>query len=65
MAMLGMVVLIGVKRKVFTMQIYFKDRDLQELPALPQRPGATQLAFHGGGSFCLLYTSDAADDTPC
>mmetsp|Transcript_41432 Transcript_41432/g.95274 ORF Transcript_41432/g.95274 Transcript_41432/m.95274 type:complete len:242 (-) Transcript_41432:82-807(-) len=39
------------QRKVFTMQIYFKDRDLQELPALPQRPGATQLAFHGGGSF--------------
>jgi splicing factor 3A subunit 2 len=38
-------------RKVFTMQIFFKDRDLQELPALPQRAGATNLAFHGGGSF--------------
>eukprot|EP00408_Alexandrium_pacificum_P014755 CAMPEP_0171236002 /NCGR_PEP_ID=MMETSP0790-20130122/42230_1 /TAXON_ID=2925 /ORGANISM="Alexandrium catenella, Strain OF101" /LENGTH=242 /DNA_ID=CAMNT_0011702317 /DNA_START=42 /DNA_END=770 /DNA_ORIENTATION=+ len=38
-------------RKVFTMQIFFKDRDLQELPALPQRAGSTQLAFHGGGSF--------------
>lgn len=39
------------QRKVFTMQIFFKERDLQELPALPQRAGATQLAFHGGGSF--------------
>lgn len=38
-------------RKVFTMQIFFKDREIQELPALPMRPGATQLAFHGGGSF--------------
>lgn len=38
-------------RKVLTMQIFFKDRDLQELPALPQRAGDTNLAFHGGGSF--------------
>mmetsp|Transcript_134407 Transcript_134407/g.287525 ORF Transcript_134407/g.287525 Transcript_134407/m.287525 type:complete len:242 (+) Transcript_134407:156-881(+) len=38
-------------RKVFTMQIFFKERELQELPALPQRSGSTQLAFHGGGSF--------------
>jgi len=38
-------------RKVFTMQIFFKDRDMQELPALPQRAGATNLAFHGGGGF--------------
>mmetsp|Transcript_16089 Transcript_16089/g.48466 ORF Transcript_16089/g.48466 Transcript_16089/m.48466 type:complete len:242 (-) Transcript_16089:53-778(-) len=39
------------QRKVFTLQIFFKDRELQELPALPQRSGTTQLAFHGGGSF--------------
>lgn len=39
------------KRKVFTMQIFFKERELQELPALPQKPGDTHLAFHGGGSF--------------
>mmetsp|Transcript_53035 Transcript_53035/g.119497 ORF Transcript_53035/g.119497 Transcript_53035/m.119497 type:complete len:242 (-) Transcript_53035:75-800(-) len=39
------------QRRVFTMQIYFKDRELEVLPALPQRAGATQLAFHGGGSF--------------
>jgi len=39
------------QRKVFTMQIFFKDREVQELPALPQKPGATHLAFHGGGSF--------------
>mmetsp|Transcript_111003 Transcript_111003/g.358325 ORF Transcript_111003/g.358325 Transcript_111003/m.358325 type:complete len:242 (-) Transcript_111003:98-823(-) len=39
------------QRKVFTMQLFFKDRELQELPALPQRSGTTQLAFHGGGSF--------------
>lgn len=39
------------KRKVFTMQIFFKDRDVQELPALPTKPGDTHLAFHGGGSF--------------
>merc|ERR1712072_830104 len=38
-------------RKVFTMQIFFKDREVQELPALPQKPGETHLAFHGGGSF--------------
>jgi len=38
-------------RKVFTMQIFFRDRDEKELPALPQRAGATNLAFHGGGSF--------------
>lgn len=38
------------QRKVFTMQIFFKERDLQELPALPQRAGSTSLAFHGGGS---------------
>lgn len=38
-------------RKVFTMQVFFKDRDLQELPSLPQRAGSTNLAFHGGGSF--------------
>jgi len=39
------------QRKVFTMQIFFKDRELQELPALPQKPGSTGLAFHVGGSF--------------
>merc|ERR1719329_426826 len=39
------------QRKVFTMQIFFKERELQELPALPQRAGATNLAFHGGGGF--------------
>jgi len=39
------------KRKVFTMQIFFKDREIQELPALPTKAGETQLAFHGGGSF--------------
>jgi len=39
------------QRKVFTMQIFFKERGLEELPALPQRAGSTQLAFHGGGSF--------------
>jgi splicing factor 3A subunit 2 len=38
-------------RKVLTMQIYFKERDLQELPALPQRSSGTSLAFHGGGGF--------------
>mmetsp|Transcript_106940 Transcript_106940/g.300729 ORF Transcript_106940/g.300729 Transcript_106940/m.300729 type:complete len:244 (-) Transcript_106940:176-907(-) len=38
-------------RKVFTMQIFFKERELSELPALPQRAGSTNLAFHGGGSF--------------
>mmetsp|Transcript_29843 Transcript_29843/g.86661 ORF Transcript_29843/g.86661 Transcript_29843/m.86661 type:complete len:242 (+) Transcript_29843:96-821(+) len=38
-------------RKVLTMQIFFKERDLQELPALPQKAGDTHLAFHGGGSF--------------
>merc|ERR1712048_856405 len=38
-------------RKVLTMQIFFKERDLQDLPALPQRAGSTSLAFHGGGSF--------------
>jgi len=38
-------------RKVFVMQIFFKERELHELPALPQRAGSTQLAFHGGGSF--------------
>jgi splicing factor 3A subunit 2 len=40
-----------VSRKVFTMQIFFKERELEELPALPQRAGSTQLAFHGGGGF--------------
>ncbi|CAE8660137.1 unnamed protein product, partial [Polarella glacialis] len=35
------------QRKVFTMQVYFKDREVQDLPALPQRAGATNLAFHG------------------
>lgn len=39
------------QRKVFTMQIFFKDREVEELPSLPQKPGATGLAFHGGGSF--------------
>eukprot|EP00933_Yihiella_yeosuensis_P045269 TRINITY_DN40626_c0_g1_i1.p1 TRINITY_DN40626_c0_g1~~TRINITY_DN40626_c0_g1_i1.p1 ORF type:complete len:242 (+),score=65.16 TRINITY_DN40626_c0_g1_i1:144-869(+) len=38
------------QRKVFTMQVFFKDREEKELPALPQRSGATNLAFHGGGS---------------
>jgi len=38
-------------RKVFTMQVFFKEREAQELPSLPQRAGNTQLAFHGGGSF--------------
>lgn len=38
------------QRKVFTMQIFFKEREEKELPALPQRAGATNLAFHGGGS---------------
>lgn len=38
------------KRKVYTMQVFFKDREDKELPALPQRPGSTNLAFHGGGS---------------
>jgi splicing factor 3A subunit 2 len=39
------------QRKVFTMQIFFRDRELQELPALPTKAGQTHLAFHGGGSF--------------
>eukprot|EP00441_Pelagodinium_beii_P014707 CAMPEP_0197663996 /NCGR_PEP_ID=MMETSP1338-20131121/58368_1 /TAXON_ID=43686 ORGANISM="Pelagodinium beii, Strain RCC1491" /NCGR_SAMPLE_ID=MMETSP1338 /ASSEMBLY_ACC=CAM_ASM_000754 /LENGTH=241 /DNA_ID=CAMNT_0043242543 /DNA_START=67 /DNA_END=792 /DNA_ORIENTATION=+ len=38
------------QRKVFTMQVFFKDREVQDLPALPQRSGSTNLAFHGGGS---------------
>eukprot|EP00930_Biecheleria_cincta_P061414 TRINITY_DN46988_c0_g1_i1.p1 TRINITY_DN46988_c0_g1~~TRINITY_DN46988_c0_g1_i1.p1 ORF type:complete len:242 (+),score=54.96 TRINITY_DN46988_c0_g1_i1:91-816(+) len=38
------------QRKVFTMQVFFKDREEKELPALPQRAGTTSLAFHGGGS---------------
>jgi len=38
------------QRKVFTMQVFFKDRELHDLPALPQRAGSTNLAFHGGGS---------------
>eukprot|EP00929_Paragymnodinium_shiwhaense_P021581 TRINITY_DN1403_c0_g1_i2.p1 TRINITY_DN1403_c0_g1~~TRINITY_DN1403_c0_g1_i2.p1 ORF type:complete len:244 (+),score=77.07 TRINITY_DN1403_c0_g1_i2:116-847(+) len=39
------------QRKVFTMQVFFKEREEKELPALPQRAGTTNLAFHGGGSF--------------
>jgi len=39
------------QKKVFTMQIYFLERELKELPALPQRASTTNLAFHGGGSF--------------
>lgn len=38
-------------RKVFTMQLFFRERESKELPALPQRSGDTNLAFHGGGSF--------------
>jgi len=38
-------------RKVLTMQVFFKDRELRELPALTQKAGDTNLAFHGGGSF--------------
>eukprot|EP00449_Zooxanthella_nutricula_P001744 CAMPEP_0198505516 /NCGR_PEP_ID=MMETSP1462-20131121/11069_1 /TAXON_ID=1333877 /ORGANISM="Brandtodinium nutriculum, Strain RCC3387" /LENGTH=234 /DNA_ID=CAMNT_0044234697 /DNA_START=23 /DNA_END=724 /DNA_ORIENTATION=- len=33
-------------RKVLSMQIFFKDRQLQELPVLTQRAGDTSLAFH-------------------
>eukprot|EP00440_Ansanella_granifera_P039694 gb/GFBE01043054.1/.p1 GENE.gb/GFBE01043054.1/~~gb/GFBE01043054.1/.p1 ORF type:complete len:242 (+),score=63.97 gb/GFBE01043054.1/:1-726(+) len=39
------------QRKVFTMQVFFKEREEKELPALPQRAGSTNLAFHGGGGF--------------
>lgn len=35
------------QRKVFTMQIFFKDREEKELPALPQRPGTTNLVLNG------------------
>jgi len=38
-------------RKVFTLQCFFKERTEQELPALPQRPGKTELAFTGAGGF--------------
>lgn len=38
-------------RKVYTMQVFFKEREVKELPALPQKPATTSLAFHGGGSF--------------
>jgi len=38
------------QRKVFTMQVFFKEKEEKELPALPQRAGTTNLAFHGGGS---------------
>jgi len=38
-------------RKMLTMQVFFKERGEQELPALPQRAGSTNLAFHGGGGF--------------
>jgi len=39
------------QKKVFTFQIFFKERQAKELPALPQRASTTNLAFHGGGGF--------------
>jgi len=39
------------QKKQFTLQIYLMNKELKELPALPQRASTTQLAFHGGGGF--------------
>eukprot|EP00397_Hematodinium_sp_SG-2012_P024877 GEMP01025940.1.p1 GENE.GEMP01025940.1~~GEMP01025940.1.p1 ORF type:complete len:245 (+),score=70.16 GEMP01025940.1:42-776(+) len=39
------------QKKIFTFQVYFKEREAKELPALPQRSATTSLAFHGGGGF--------------
>merc|ERR1712194_155327 len=38
-------------RKVYTLQVVFKERETRELPALPEQVRTTNLAFHGGGGF--------------
>ena len=40
-----------VNRKVYTLQLFFSQREARELPALPEQVRQTSLAFHGGGGF--------------
>merc|ERR1712194_199841 len=38
-------------KKVYTIQVLFKDRQAKDLPGLAEQPRSTNLAFHGGGGF--------------
>jgi len=38
-------------KKSYVIQLFLKDRELKELPGLPEQARQTDLAFHGGGGF--------------
>merc|ERR1712107_905436 len=39
------------QRRVYSLQVFFKQREVKELPGLPEQVRQTNLAFHGGGGF--------------
>lgn len=38
-------------KKIYTLQVFFKEREAKELPGLSMQQRTTNLAFHGGGGF--------------